>query len=150
MRLRGNNLRKVLNGILDYYKDVIGLQIPREFPLPDVNRVVEGNTEQVGRLLQLILGVAINCPNKEEYIQNIMVMEETVQQVIMKAIQEVLMTQLPSLPLVEDDAQVKKMMEEMEKTRIEKEHLAQKCHELEMRLNMLQEEKSNLSAEFEN
>ena len=42
------------------------------------------------------------------------------------------------------------MMEEMEKTRIEKEHLAQKCHELEMRLNMLQEEKSNLSAEFEN
>ena len=68
--------------------------------------MVEGNTEQVGRLLQLILGVAINCPNKEEYIQNIMVMEETVQQVIMKAIQEVLMTQLPSLPLVEDDAQV--------------------------------------------
>ena len=44
MRLRGNNLRKVLNGILDYYKDVIGLQIPREFPLPDVNRVLKIST----------------------------------------------------------------------------------------------------------
>jgi len=150
VRLRGNNLRKVLTGILDYYKDVIGLQM-NEFPLPDVNRIVEKNVEQVGRLLQLILGVAINCSNKEEYIQNIMGMEETVQQVIMQAIQEVLMMQsTPSLPNVEDDAQVKKLMDEMQQTKQQKEILAQKCHELEMRLNLLQEEKSNLSAEFEN
>jgi len=150
VRLRGNNLRKVLTGILDYYKDVIGLQMT-EFPLPDVNRIVDKNVEQVGRLLQLILGVAINCSNKEEYIQNIMGMEETVQQVIMQAIQEVLMMQsTQSLPNVEDDAQVKKLMDEMEQTKQQKEILAQKCHELEMRLNLLQEEKSNLSAEFEN
>lgn len=150
VRLRGNNLRKVLTGILDYYKDVIGLHMT-EFPLPDVNRIVEKNVEQVGRLLQLILGVAINCSNKEEYIQNIMGMEETVQQVIMQAIQEVLMMQsTQSLPNVEDDAQVKKLMDEMEQTKQQKEILAQKCHELEMRLNLLQEEKSNLSAEFEN
>lgn len=40
-------------------------------------------------------------------------------------------------------------MDDMEKTRLEKEGLAQRCHELELRLNLLMEEKSNLSAEFE-
>ena len=37
----------------------------------------------------------------------------------------------------------------MEKTRDEKENLAQRCHELERMVNLLREEKSNLSAEFE-
>merc|ERR1719509_231740 len=32
-------------------------------------------------------------------------------------------------------------MEEMESTRVEKEGLAQKCHELEMQLNLMKEEK---------
>ena len=39
-------------------------------------------------------------------------------------------------------------MEEMESTRVEKEGLAQKCHELEMQLNLMKEEKSNLSGEL--
>ena len=39
-------------------------------------------------------------------------------------------------------------MEEMESTRVEKESLAQKCHELEMKLNLMKEEKSNLSGEL--
>merc|ERR1719186_2190193 len=81
-----------------------------------------------------------------------MEMEEQVQRVVMMAIQE--MHGMPthsiqSLPILEDDMQVKKLMEEMESTRVEKESLAQKCHELEMRLNLMKEEKSNLSAEFE-
>jgi hypothetical protein len=36
--------------------------------------------------------------------------------------------------------QVKKLMENMEATRQEKESLAQRCHELELRLNLLQAE----------
>ncbi len=39
-----------------------------------------------------------------------------------------------------DVAQVKKLMENMEATRQEKESLAQRCHELELRLNLLQAE----------
>merc|ERR1711936_913495 len=49
-----------------------------------------------------------------------------------------------------DDTAVRKMMEEMEETRTERETLAQKCYELEMQLNLLKEEKTNLSSEFEN
>ena len=43
----------------------------------------------MGRLLQLILGCAVNCDNKQLYIQRIMALEEAVQHVVMAAIQEV-------------------------------------------------------------
>lgn len=48
---------------------------------------------ELSRLLQLILGCAVNCADKQEYIQRIMSMEVSVQQVVMNAIQEVGFTQ---------------------------------------------------------
>ena len=36
-------------------------------------------------------------------------------------------------------------IQDMESTKCEKERLAQKCHDLEMQLNLMKEEKSNLS-----
>jgi HOOK domain len=72
-------------------------------------KVVMGNKDHIGRLLQLILGVAINCSKQAEYIQQIMEMEEEVQRLIMLAIQELhgLPTQsIHSMPVIEDDAQV--------------------------------------------
>ena len=48
----------------------------------------------IGRLLQLILGCAINCDDKQGYIESIMVMEESVQQVLMQAIQELMNMQV--------------------------------------------------------
>ena len=45
--------------------------------------------KELGRLLQLILGCAVNCDDKHEYIQRIMGMEESLQHVVMMAIQEV-------------------------------------------------------------
>ena len=145
-RLRLNNLRKVLTGTLDFLKDV-GMLLS-SFPVPDINKVVECEKSHLARLIQLILGVAINCSNREEHIQRIQNMDLEVQQVIVKAIQELpdIVSQSLQAPL--DDA-MRKMMEEMDVTRSERESLAQKCHELEMQLNLLKEEKTNLSAEFE-
>jgi len=146
-RLKLNNVRKVLTGTLDYLKDVVGMQLS-QFPLPDTNKVVECDKSHLGRMLQLILGVAINCRNREEHIQTIWQgMEQEAQIVVMRAIQE--FTESQSLVSPMDDGQVKKLMEEMEVTTAEKEKLAQKCHELEIELNLLKEEKSNISAEFE-
>jgi len=150
-RLKVNNIRKVVGSTVDYLKDVTGMQLA-EFPVPDVNKVVEGDKGHVGRLLQLILGVAINCGKQTEHIQMIMEMEEEVQRVVMMAIQELHgypTHSINSLHPIEDDTQVKKLLEDMEKTRDEKENLAQRCHELERMVNLLREEKSNLSAEFE-
>ena len=54
-----------------------------------------------GRLLQLLLGCAVNCDQKQLYIENIMNMEESVQQLIMQAIQELLDHQvMPFFPSI--------------------------------------------------
>lgn len=147
-RLRLNNLRKVLTGTLDFLKEV-GMQLS-SFSVPDINEVVECEKSHLARLIQLILGVAINCSNRGEHIQRIQKMDFEVQQVIVKAIQELPDIASQSLQTPLDDTAVRKMMEEMEETRTERETLAQKCYELEMQLNLLKEEKTNLSSEFEN
>ena len=51
---------------------------------------------ELGRLLQLILGCAVNCDAKQEYIQRIMALEESVQHVVMTAIQELMTKESPS------------------------------------------------------
>jgi len=48
-----------------------------------------GDKRELGRMLQLVLGCAVNCDDKHEYIRRIMNMEEEVQHDVMKAIQEV-------------------------------------------------------------
>lgn len=58
--------------------------------IPNINEIAEKqDPKQLARLLQLILGCAVNCTKKHVYIEAILELEETVQQVVMKAIQEV-------------------------------------------------------------
>ena len=143
-------------------------------------QVVDNDPGHLGRLLQLILGVAINCDTKTDHIQALLTMEQDVQRVVMMAIQELTGEggePSPSLPTIEDDAALAQLMkvttmsfyhltvcsvlpcnvliiifisfktlpQDMESTKCEKERLAQKCHDLEMQLNLMKEEKSNLS-----
>lgn len=44
---------------------------------------------ELSRLLQLVLGCAVSCDRKQYYIERIMSLEESVQHVLMNAIQEV-------------------------------------------------------------
>uniref|UniRef100_A0A671W0L8 Hook microtubule-tethering protein 1 n=1 Tax=Sparus aurata TaxID=8175 RepID=A0A671W0L8_SPAAU len=84
-RLKMNNLKKILQMMVDYYNEV-GCY----FPLPDVALAAENlDAVELGRLLQLVLGCAVKCERKQEYIQIIMTLEESVQHVVMTAIQEV-------------------------------------------------------------
>ncbi|XP_049650549.1 protein Hook homolog 3 isoform X3 [Haliaeetus albicilla] len=129
-RLKVSNLKKILKGILDYNHEILGQQID-DFTLPDVNLIGEhADAAELGRMLQLILGCAVNCEQKQEYIQTIMMMEESVQHVVMTAIQE-----------------LKKTTEELNEALATKEEIAQRCHELDMQVAALQEEKSSLLAE---
>ncbi|XP_051829532.1 protein Hook homolog 3 [Antechinus flavipes] len=94
-RLKISNLKKILKGILDYNHEILGQQI-NDFTLPDVNLIGEhSDAAELGRMLQLILGCAVNCEQKQEYIQAIMVMEESVQHVVMTAIQELMSKESP-------------------------------------------------------
>ncbi|NXD11642.1 HOOK3 protein, partial [Nothocercus nigrocapillus] len=151
-RLKVSNLKKILKGILDYNHEILGQQI-NDFTLPDVNLIGEhADAAELGRMLQLILGCAVNCEQKQEYIQTIMMMEESVQHVVMTAIQEVCWsTQSPvsvgNDAYVDLDRQLKKTTEELNEALATKEEIAQRCHELDMQVAALQEEKSSLLAE---
>uniref|UniRef100_A0A671M592 Calponin-homology (CH) domain-containing protein n=1 Tax=Sinocyclocheilus anshuiensis TaxID=1608454 RepID=A0A671M592_9TELE len=150
-RLKISNLKKILKGILDYNHEVLGQQI-NDFTLPDISLIAEhSDAAELGRMLQLILGCAVNCEQKQEYIQTIMMMEESVQHVVMTAIQELMSKESPvssgSDSFVDLDRQLKKTVEDLNDALATKEEIAQRCHELDMQVAALQEEKSSLLAE---
>uniref|UniRef100_A0A8C4IJA4 Hook microtubule tethering protein 2 n=1 Tax=Dicentrarchus labrax TaxID=13489 RepID=A0A8C4IJA4_DICLA len=96
-RLKVSNLKKILKSMLEYYHDVLGHPVSDEH-LPDVNLIGEmGDVTELGKLVQLVLGCAVSCEKKQEQIQQIMTLEESVQHVVMTAIQEVSETLLMHL-----------------------------------------------------
>lgn len=152
-RLKVSNLKKLIQGIIDYYQEYFNQHLP-EFVRPDAGKIGEHcDTEELAKLLQLVLNCAINCNRKQEYIQNIMLLEESVQSVIMQSIQE-LEHSLGSSPLsfgaasLNADAaesQMQQMMADLQLLRDSNEQLNQKCQSLNAQLSMLQEENSTLS-----
>ncbi|XP_034036271.1 protein Hook homolog 1 [Thalassophryne amazonica] len=150
-RLKMNNLKKILQMVVDYYSEVLAQDISG-FPLPDLAVVAEhSNPVELGRLLQLILGCAVNCERKQEYIQIIMTLEESVQHVVMTAIQELMSKETLSLFASESsgdlEQQLKKALEDLAELLAEKESLTQRCQELDIQVTLLQEERNSLLAE---
>lgn len=137
-RLKMNNLKKILQMVVDYYNEVLVQEISA-FPLPDVALAAEHSDPlELGRLLQLILGCAVRCERKQEYIQIIMTLEESVQHVVMTAIQE-LMSKETTTPFGAElsgdlEQQLKKALEELSELLAEKEALAQRCQELDIQI----------------
>uniref|UniRef100_H2VD55 Calponin-homology (CH) domain-containing protein n=1 Tax=Takifugu rubripes TaxID=31033 RepID=H2VD55_TAKRU len=124
---------KVLSSLfLSYY------WICLPFISPDVALVAEhAEPTELGRLLQLVLGCAVNCERKQEYIQIIMTLEEAVQHVVMTAIQEVSPPSTLSETALEDLAELL----------AEKEEFSQRCQELDRQVALLHEERNSLLAE---
>ncbi|XP_056288606.1 protein Hook homolog 3 isoform X1 [Pseudoliparis swirei] len=151
-RLKISNLKKVLKGALDYNQEILGQHID-DFTLPDVNLIGEhSDPAELGRMLQLILGCAVNCEQKQEYIQTIMMMEESVQHVVMTAIQELMSKETPVMggadSYVDLDRQLKKTAEELNDALSTKEEIAQRCRELDMQALRVQEERDRLRLDF--
>ncbi|XP_033826729.1 protein Hook homolog 2-like [Periophthalmus magnuspinnatus] len=150
-RLKVSNLKKILKSMLEYYHDILGHQISDEH-LPDVTLIGEmGDVTELGKLVQLVLGCAVSCEKKDEQIQQIMTLEESVQHVVMTAIQELLSKEPMSEPGSPDtygdfDYQSRKYYFLSEETD-EKEDLSQRCRALQHQLSMVLEEKSLLQAE---
>ncbi|XP_043942733.1 protein Hook homolog 1-like [Protopterus annectens] len=152
-RLKLNNLKKILQSVLDYYQEVLDQDIS-VLPHPDLNRAAEyADPVELGRLLQLILGCAVNCEDKQEHIQTIMTLEESVQHVVMTAIQELMHKEPLASPGVEPpgdcEQQLKRITEELREALAAKEELVQRCQELDIQVTSLQEERSNLLMEFD-
>ncbi|XP_051898001.1 protein Hook homolog 3-like isoform X1 [Pristis pectinata] len=148
-RLKVSNLKKILQSMLEYYHDVLGQQIS-EYNLPEVSLIGEhSDAAELGRMLQLVLGCAVSCEKKQEYIQHIMTLEESVQHVVMTAIQE-LLTRDPCESVQSDnysdvDGQLKRfsLCDDVES----RDELSQRCHELDLQVATLLEEKNSLLVE---
>ncbi|XP_069694315.1 protein Hook homolog 3-like [Periplaneta americana] len=153
-RLKVSNLKKILEGIVDYYQECLNQHLT-DFSKPDVVKIGEKcDPDELGRLLQLILGCAINCNHKQDYITTIMAMEESVQQVIMQSIQELDRSSIGSntTSLVmssgpDVDPQLQRILAELEAAADARDQMAQRCHELDMQVTVLQEEKASVVLE---
>ncbi|XP_062966333.1 protein Hook homolog 2 isoform X2 [Cynocephalus volans] len=149
-RLKVSNLKTILQSLMEYSQDVLAHPVSEEH-LPDVNLIGKlSDSAELGKLLQLVLGCAISCEKKQEHIQRIMTLEESVQHVVMEAIQE-LMTKDPPDSLSTEtygnfDSQSRRyyfLSEEAE----EGDELRQRCLDLERQLVLLSEEKQSLAQE---
>uniref|UniRef100_A0A671RZB8 Protein Hook homolog 3-like n=1 Tax=Sinocyclocheilus anshuiensis TaxID=1608454 RepID=A0A671RZB8_9TELE len=141
-----SNLKKILKGILDYNHEV------RRICLCDLVYVVLCNSHMILSVeLSRLLSVRLCFCRCWEYIQTIMMMEESVQHVVMTAIQELMSKESPvssgNDSYVDLDRQLKKTVEDLNDALASKEEIAQRCHELDMQVAALQEEKSSLLAE---
>lgn len=143
-RLRVSNMKKIVEAVMEYYVECLNQQLSG-YAKPDAIKIGQEHCDydELRRLLQLILGCAVNCDQKQQYITRIMGMEETVQRAIMQSIQELNFESLVDVP---DGAQ-QRLYAELQATVDMKDQLAQRCHELDQQLSLLQEEKVALIAE---
>ncbi|KAL6267663.1 hypothetical protein P5V15_000738 [Pogonomyrmex californicus] len=146
-RLRVSNMKKIVEAVMEYYVECLNQQLSG-YAKPDAGKIGEHcDIDELRRLLQLILGCAVNCDQKQQYITRIMGMEETVQRAIMQSIQEL---NFESLVDVADGARTateQRLYAELQAA-VEMNHqLAQRCHELDQQLSLLQEEKAALITE---
>ena len=76
---------------MDHFDDQISSPISPSFPRPDATLIGRDlDLVHLSRLLQLILGCAVNCDRKEDYIAKIMSLEVDVQMAVKQAIEELL------------------------------------------------------------
>lgn len=87
--------------------------------------------------MKLVLSVAVNCNEKEHYITQIMEMEESIQQYIYKALQDIEGSGKPTSGRSSLNLQPSENKDD-------REQLAQKLHEKEILVNMMYEEKQAL------
>ncbi|XP_066157098.1 protein hook [Euwallacea fornicatus] len=154
-RLRVSNLKKIVEAVTEYYQDMLTLQV-LESGKPDVTRIGENNDQvQLAKLLRLVLGCAINCEKKQEYITLMMEMEEAVQQNIMQAIQQLEeITGGPgrtglSLLILDSDARMAKLVTDLEAANESRDILTLQNQTLEQQVQILQEEKRTLEQQLE-
>lgn len=135
-----SNLKKVLRAVISFYDDEIGTGV-QEAKKPNLKMIVENtNLLEMGRFLQLVLGCAVRCDNKQDYIQVIMGMEESVQHGVMTAIQELMTQDIVSSPRESDAGDIASQLSDVQRELIETKQanadLSHRCSELDSQVSL--------------
>lgn len=81
-----NNVEHVFNGIREFYKTKLLNELPSDEV--DINTIaVNENKHEIIRLCELVIGVVVQCEEKDEYIGAILNLDEDTQSDLMKIIQ---------------------------------------------------------------
>ncbi|KAH8352655.1 hypothetical protein KR084_005504 [Drosophila pseudotakahashii] len=150
-RLRMSNLKKVTQSVYDYYSEVLNYSLG-DFSKPDLQRIAEKcDLGELERLLQLVLGCAVNCAKKQSYITEIMCLEEELQANIMRALQELEATRQASSPEGGVVSSLSRSCGILDSKVVQEERdaMAQKCFETEKKMLLLIDEKTNLQQELQ-
>ncbi|XP_050531116.1 protein Hook homolog 3-like isoform X2 [Daktulosphaira vitifoliae] len=149
-RLKVSNLKKIVEKIHDFYQENDSQHIGN-FSAPDVVKIGgEENKLELARLLQLILGCAVNCQKAQEFITKIRLMDENSQTVIMQSIQDLeriqghtqsSFTNSLSIDIIQQD-QVQQLIDELHAVTKDRDQMTQRCLELDSQISVLQEEKT--------
>ncbi|CAG9804023.1 unnamed protein product [Chironomus riparius] len=140
-RSKASNLKKIVDSIVMYYSNELDLTLD-EHLIPDVFKIAENNDEgELIKLIKLILGIAVNCENKLQYITQIMEMEEDIQRNIMTALQEIENIGTPSSTRNSLNMQNSEIKNDQE-------YLAQKLHEKENLICLMTNEKITMQHEI--
>ena len=109
---------------------------------PEVIKIAEKNDlTELEKLLKLVLGLAVNCSEKQNYITQIMEMEEAVQRNIMKALQDI--------ENIGVSSSARNSLNLSNEIKDDREQLAQKCHERENQIAIMVVEKNSMQQEIQ-
>jgi len=160
LKLKLQNLKEIFKTLIDYYTDELNYSFSG-FKMPNINLILEctylSEVElELSHLLQLVLGCAVNCQRKIEFIKSIMEMNEFTQHMLMTAIQAFMckdMTKAASSlsfgSAAVDDDQLKNTVFELNRVSKLKEDLDRKCMFLEKQVSEQQNDKMSLMSEIE-
>lgn len=139
--MKASNLKKIVDSVVQYYSEELDLSLDA-YLKPEVMKIAEHNDiKEMEKMLKLILGLAVNCSEKQTYITQIMEMEESVQRNIMKALQEI--ENIGGSSSARNSLNLSN-----EQAKDDREILAQKCHEKDNKISILTDEKITLQQEI--
>lgn len=80
-RLKVSNIKKVISSVNEYYLEGLNQILP-EYVKPNAQEIGENcDKQELKKLIQLVLGCAVNCNRKQYFINIIMGLEQSVQEV---------------------------------------------------------------------
>lgn len=79
--LKTNNIKNLVNNLDRFYQVDLGIHYGVDIDANAIGR--DSNPEEIMKLVNLILGVLVECEHKEEYIGNIMCLDEQTQHELM-------------------------------------------------------------------
>lgn len=164
--LRVSNLRRIFLSIVEFYSEVIDRGIPEKLQ-PDLEAIArDHDLRHLGHLLQLILGCAINCQQKEKHIAVMTTLSFDIKHGLKLAIDELESFEdnspgtdtAPASSVSELHSttnrqytweEFNRLQEELSAINSSKEKTIKRCHELESTVEKLKEERQNLKIENE-